>query len=751
MRTTEKGGSRALLRSLRTVMAQQGDGQARLDKVVSLVASNMVAEVCSIYLKRDDRTLELCATEGLNPEAVHRARLRVGQGLVGRIAKEAEPFATDDAQNAPGFRYLPETNEEIYRSFVGVPIQRLGEVMGVLVVQNRTPRRYTPDEIEALEVVAMVIAEMTEAGAFLSTDGLSAGSGRRAGPLMIEGSAVCDGVAEGVVHLHEPRLVVFEPIADDVETERRRLAEALANMREDIDRMIAAERLGPTGETRDIFEAYRMFARDKGWMRRLDEAVESGLAAEVAVEKVQSIVRTRMERATDPYLRERLHDLDDLANRLLRYLSGGDGIDELPEGAVLVARSIGPAELLDHAGRIRAVVLEEGSHGSHAAIVARAVNIPMIIGAERITRDANPADAIVVDGDQGRVHLRPEPSVLSAFREKISLEKQNRAVYRSLADKPAETKNGVTVRLRMNAGILADLPSLEVSGAEGVGLFRTELQFMIRGTLPGREIQAALYDRVLTAAKGREVIFRTLDIGSDKILPYLKREVEPNPALGWRAMRVALDRPLLFRMQVQALIRAAEGRPLSIMFPMITEGWEFEQAREMVLGEVERLTARGVARPERLRLGLMLETPSLVFAPQSLFESADFVSVGGNDLLQFFFAADRENDRVRRRYDLLNETALRMLGEIVRRCDAAGTPLSYCGEAAGRPLEAIALAAMGFRELSMRPASIGPVKRVLRSIDLGAAREVIERAFADGHPSARERLRHWRDAERMPF
>ncbi|MEL7173682.1 MAG: phosphoenolpyruvate-utilizing N-terminal domain-containing protein, partial [Pseudomonadota bacterium] len=303
MRTTEKGGSRALLRSLRTVMARQGDGQARLDKVVNLVASNMVAEVCSIYLKRDDRTLELCATEGLNPEAVHRARLRVGQGLVGRIAKEAEPIATDDAQNAPGFRYLPETNEELFRSFVGVPIQRLGEVMGVLVVQNRTPRRYTEDEIEALEVVAMVIAEMAEAGAFLSTDGLSAGAGRRAGPLMIDGSAVCDGVAEGVVHLHEPRLVVFDPIADDIETERRRLAEALANMREDIDRMISAERLGPTAETRDIFEAYRMFARDKGWMRRLDEAVESGLAAEVAVEKVQSIVRARMERATDPYLR----------------------------------------------------------------------------------------------------------------------------------------------------------------------------------------------------------------------------------------------------------------------------------------------------------------------------------------------------------------------------------------------------------------------------------------------------------------
>ncbi|MEL6337894.1 MAG: phosphoenolpyruvate--protein phosphotransferase, partial [Pseudomonadota bacterium] len=721
----EKGGSRALLRSLRAVMARAGDGQQRLDKVVGLVASNMVAEVCSIYLKRDERTLELCATEGLKAEAVHSARLRIGQGLVGRIAERAQPYATDDAQNAPGFRYIPETGEEAYSSFVGVPVQRLGEVMGVLVVQNRVARRYTDDEVEALEVVAMVIAEMAEAGAFLGSDGIQAGPGRRKGPVMIEGSAACEGIAEGVVHLHEPRLVVFDPIADDIETERQRLAEAVASMREDIDRMIATDRLGGPGEHRDIFEAYRMFARDKGWMRRLDEAIEGGLAAEVAVEKVQSMVRARMERATDPYLRERLHDLDDLANRLLRHLVGGEGSEELPEGAILVARNIGPAELLDHAGRIRAVVLEEGAVSSHAAIVARAVDIPMIVQAERITRDANPADRIVVDGDQGRVHLRPEPSVQSAFVEKIDLARQNRQLYRTLAQKPALTQDGETVTLRMNAGILADLPSLVQSGAEGVGLFRTELQFMIRGRLPGREIQTALYDRVMTAAQGREVIFRTLDIGSDKILPYMKREVEPNPALGWRAMRVALDRPLLFRMQVQALVRAARGRPLSVMFPMVTEPWEFHEARAMVQAEVAREAAKGRPVPERLRLGLMLETPSLIFAPDSLFETADFVSVGGNDLLQFFFAADRENERVRRRYDLLNHTALEMLGQIAGRCESLGTPVSYCGEAAGRPMEAVALAAIGFRELSMRPASIGPVKRALRAVDLGEVRMII--------------------------
>ena len=748
----DKGGSRALLRALRAVMAGAGDGQQRLDQVVRLVANNMVAEVCSIYLKRDERTLELCATEGLRQDAVHSARLRVGQGLVGRIAERAEPFVTDDAQTAPGFRYLPETGEEIYHSFVGVPVQRLGEVMGVLVVQNETRRHYTEDEVEALEIVAMVISEMAEAGAFLGSGGLATGPGRRVGPVVFEGTAACDGVAEGVVHLHEPRLVVFDPIAEDVATERERLGEAMEAMRVDVDRLVEGDGQGDSGEHREIFEAYRMFAYDKGWRRRLDEAIESGLAAEVAVEKVQSDARARMERVADPYLRERLHDLDDLAHRLLRHLVGGDGphAAELPHNAVLIARNIGPGELMDHAGKIVALVLEEGSLTSHATIVARALALPTVVQAERITRDANPGDRIVVDGGIARVDLRPEGGILDAFREKVALAEQAREIYRSLRDKPATTPDGVTVRLKMNAGVLADLPSINASGAEGVGLYRTELQFMVRRNLPGREAQAAVYSRVLDAAGGREVMFRTLDIGSDKILPYLRREKESNPALGWRAIRVGLDRPKLFRMQIQSLVKGAKGRPLSIMFPMAAEADEYREARGMVEGEVARLASMGHPRPESLRVGFMLETPSMVFAPDRLFEETDFISVGGNDLMQFFFAADRENERVCKRYDLLSFSFLRMLRQIVARCERLGTPLSFCGEAAGRPLEALVLAAIGFRELSMRPAAIGPVKRALLATDLAGLRAAMERADSAGATSARAGLRAWAESRGLP-
>ena len=730
--------SRVLLTRLRATLAEHAGGQERLDRIVRLVAEGLVADVCSVYLRRDDSWLELCATEGLKPELVHLSRLRVGQGLVGQIAETAEPINTRDAFHTRGFRYLPETGEEGLESFLGVPVQRLGEVLGVLVVQNREPRDYTDDEVYALEVIAMVIAEMAELGAFVGPGAMELARPHRL-PFYVKGFVGQEGVAEGTVVLHEPQIVVADPITDDPTRERARLRAAIEALRAEVDEMLAADYLTSTGEHRDVLNAYRMFAHDKGWVRRLEASVESGLAAEVAVEKEQSATRTRMTRSADPYLRERLHDLDDLSNRLLRLLAGNDqpAGRELPEDAILVARNIGPGELLDYGRKLRGVVLEEGSVGSHAAIVARALAIPLVIQAGRITREAMNGDPILVDGDLGHVHLRPEENVAKAFREKVDMLHEAQAAYAALRDKPATTRDGVTLQLHMNAGLMADLPSLPKCGAVGVGLFRTELQFLVRSSVPKRSELAALYARILDAAHDKPVVFRTLDIGSDKVLPYMKRSDEPNPALGWRAIRVGLDRPGMMRMQVQALIRAAKGRPLTIMFPFVTECREFEAGKALILSEVDREHERGHAVPRVLKIGAMLETPSLAYASDRFFGFTDFISVGGNDLKQFFFAADRENERVRRRYDMLSLSFLTFLEHIVMRCAATGTPLSFCGEDAGRPIEALGLAAMGFRSLSMRPASIGPVKALLRQVDLGLVREAVEDARAAGDPSAR--------------
>jgi phosphotransferase system enzyme I (PtsP) len=349
-------------------------------------------------------------------------------------------------------------------------------------------------------------------------------------------------------------------------------------------------------------------------------------------------------------------------------------------------------------------------------------------------------DTILVDGDQGIVHLRPEDTVAKAFREKIEMLHDAQQAYAALRDKPARTRDGTTVSLYMNAGLMADLPSLPKCGAVGVGLFRTELQFLVRTSIPRRDELAASYSRILDSAREKPVVFRTLDIGSDKVLPYMKRADEPNPALGWRAIRVGLDRPGIMRMQVQALLRGAKGRPLQIMFPFVTESGEFEAGRDLVLHEVARERTLGRTVPRELRIGAMLETPSLAYAPDRFFQLADFISVGGNDLKQFFFAADRENERVRRRYDMLSTCFLDFLEHIVHRCGAHGTPLSFCGEDAGRALEALSLAAIGFRSLSMRPASIGPVKALLRQVDLGAVRATVEAARSSGLSSVRQSL-----------
>ena len=734
--------SRKLLVALRDAMAEDSAGQARLNKIVQLTAHSMGSEVCSIYLFRDTETLELCATEGLNATAVHQTRLRRGEGLVGRVARFNQTINTANAPASKGFRYMPETGEEIYSSFLGVPIQRLGESLGVLVVQSKATREFSADEIYALEVVAMVLAEMTELGAFIGDgDALSA---RHQKPITFTALSAQEGVAEGAVYLHEPRGVVTNPIADDPDIEQGRLEEALDRLRVSVDQMLSDAQSGDS-EQLEVLEAYKMFANSKGWRRRMEEDIQRGLSAEAAVEKEQSTARSRIGQSNDPYLRERLHDIDDLSNRLLRLLTGqGDDTGaEIPNNPILVAQNIGPAELLDYGRNLRGIVLEEGSVGSHAAIVARALAIPLVIHAKGILTEALNGDLILVDGDQGSAHLRPDEGVLKAVQDKIAMQRQEADRYIKLRKKPAQAKCGSVIKLLMNAGLMADLPSLTSSGAEGVGLFRTELQFLTQNQMPKRAELVTQYARVINAAKGHNVTFRTLDIGSDKVLSYMAPQDEPNPAMGWRAIRVGLDKPGILRMQLQALLRATAGQDLSVMFPFVAQYGEFQGAKAELHRAITRETKLGHELPSNIKVGAMLETPSLAYAPNQFFEEVDFLSIGGNDLKQFFFAADRENERVRRRYDTLNTSFLNFLEQIVERARASNTELSYCGEDAGRPIDAICFAALGIKNLSMRPASIAPVKYLIRRVDLKDVKFVIDQSRNEGHESVRTSVINW--------
>jgi phosphotransferase system enzyme I (PtsP) len=736
-------GPRILLRRLREVMAGPGDAQARMDQLVTVIAANMVAEVCSIYLLRDG-VLELFATEGLKRSAVHQTVLRVGEGLVGQIAQLAKPMALSEARSHPNFAARPETGEEDYHSLMGVPVLRGGRVVGVLVVQNKTNRDYLSDEIEAMQTIAMVLAEMV--GGALQEEVPGVGTiGSDGLPMRLAGLALNDGLARGVAVLHEPRIVVEQHVADDVDDEAARLNTAIAELRTQVDGMLQAAIAEPSGESRDILETYRMFAHDKGWMARMHEAVQSGLTAEAAVERVQVENRARMSEIGDAYLRERLHDLEDLSNRLMRHLTnnGGQLSDgDLPDQAVVVAWNMGPAELLDYdVNRIKALVLEEGSPTSHVAIVARALQIPVIGRLDQLLEVVDSGDDLVVDGDNGQLFVRPGADALEAFGANLELRQAKAAQYAALRDQPAVSKDGTRIHLNLNAGLLADLPHLDETGADGIGLYRTELHFMVRATLPTVSMQTEFYSRVLDQAGDRPVVFRTLDVGGDKMLPYLTRyDDEQNPAMGWRAIRLSLDRPVLLRMQIRALLKAAEGRPLAIMFPMIAEVSEFVAARALLDREVERQSRMGEEGPSSLRVGTMLEVPSLAWQLSALLPLVDFISIGSNDLMQFLFASDRGNPRLANRYDELSPSALSIVRDIVQNCAAAAVPVSLCGEAAGRPVDAMALIGLGLRSISMGAASIGPVKMMVKSLDLPALQEFMTNIYESPEHSLRDAL-----------
>ncbi len=716
------GAPRLLLRRLREVMAERESAQARLDKVVVLIASNMVAEVCSLYLRRRDGSLELFATEGLNPEAVHNTHLRRGEGLVGLIAEQAEPMQFADAQTHPAFSYHPETGEEVFRSFVGVPVLRGGHTVGVLTVQNRTQRHYIDEEVEALQTTAMVIAEMMASGGLVSDDETGTGA-RREQNLTFSGQPISEGVALGHVVLHEPRIVITRLIAEDVELERRRLAQATEELTGMIDGMLGRGDLERAGEHREVLEAFRMFAHDRGWRRRLEEALLTGLTAEAAVQRVRNDTRARMLRQTDPYARERLHDIDDLSNRLLRLLAGGVGTaaaGNLPQDTILIARTMGPAELLDYdRQRLRGLVLEEGSAASHVAIVARALGLAAVSQAKGALEAVEPGDAAIVDAEVGELHVRPTPEVVAAYADKVRFRARRQAQYAALRSVPPVTLDGERVSLNINAGLVFDLPHLDQSGADGIGLFRTELQFMIASTFPRLEQQTRIYKAILDGAGERPVTFRSLDVGGDKILPYFRATKEENPALGWRAIRMALDRPALFRTQVRALLRAAQGRELRLMLPMIADVAEFEAARVLIDRELTILKRHGRPDPKRLQVGAMIEVPAILWQLDRILPLADFASVGSNDLMQFLFATDRGNVLVADRYDPLNPAALMALRSIIEAAARNNVPLALCGEMAGKPLEAMALIGIGFRSISMAPASVGPVKAMILSLDAG--------------------------------
>jgi phosphotransferase system enzyme I (PtsP) len=739
------GGPRQLLRRLRDVMAGQASAQQRLDQVVGTIAADLHADVCSIYVRRAGDLLELFSTVGLNPTAVHRTRLRLGEGLVGNIAAHARPLSLADAQSHPDFAYRPETGEEVFHSLLGVPILRGGRVFGVLVIQHKNQRLYNEEESEALETISMVLAELVASGDLVTAEERAPSEGIGLLPVRLEGVRLNLGIAMGLAVLHQPNITIRQVVAEDPEVELKRLEHSVASMHSALDSMLASTAITETGEERDVLETYRMIAGDSGWLDRIEDAIRTGLTAEAAVQQTRESTRARMNQVTDPYLRERLEDFEALAVRLLMHLTGDmDGMANvvLPDNVVLIARSMGPAELLDYDTRkLRALVLEEGSPTSHVAVVARALDIPVLGLVKDALHRVEPLDPVIVDADSGALYIRPGEDIQQTFAENMRVRAERRQSYIAMRDKPAETRDGHRISLNINAGLEIDAAHLHDAGADGIGLYRTEIPFMVRVEYPGVEAQTELYARIFERVGGKPVVFRTLDVGGDKLLPYFDNVSDENPAMGWRAIRIALDRPAMLRQQMRALMRAAAGRPLSVMLPMVAEVAEFDKARKIIDMELARERSRGGKLPETLRVGAMVEVPALLWQLDNLLKRVDFLSVGSNDLIQFLFATDRANPRIAERYDVLSPAALRMFKFLATACARAKVPLSLCGEMAGRPLEAMALIGLGYRALSMSPLAVGPIKTMVRSLQAAPLTAYIDSLLDLPDASLRDKLR----------
>ena len=742
--------AREILTRLHDVMAGRTAAQAKLNQVVGIIGEAMHSEVCSIYLRRDG-VLELFATRGLAQEAVHVTKLALGEGLVGTIAQNVEILNLDEAASHPAFAYRPETGEDEYHSFAGVPVIRRERAVGVLAVQHAEPRRYADVEIEALQTVAMVLSELI-ANAGLIDGAENANKPQSTAPIRIAGQKLVEGMAAGCAVFHQPRIVIEHTVAEDTEAERHRLYAAFDKMREQIDRITREAEFGVGGEHEEILQTYKMFAYDEGWSRRINEAIDSGLTAEAAIERVQQRTRQRMRQIDDPLLADRMHDLDDLANRLLRIVSGQMGTAAqlgLRQDAILIARNLGPAELLEYdRRRLKGVILEEGSLTAHVTIVARAMGVPVLGRARDVRRQVAEGDLLLLDVGEGQAFVRPTPAMEEAFDAKLQLRQKRRAAFAALRDLPPVTKDGHRITLMVNAGLRDDAHALDLTGADGIGLFRTEFQFLVSATLPQRERQQRLYRDVLEVAGDRPVVFRTVDIGGDKALPYLDHgDDEENPAMGWRALRLALERDGLMKAQARALLEAAAGRTLNVMFPMVSEPWEYDEARALFEAQRAWIAGRGRRLPAQVRYGAMLEVPALAEQLDVLLPRLDFLSIGTNDLTQFLFAADRANPKLAERYDWLSPSILRFLKRVADQCHAAGVPVAVCGEMGGRPLEAMALIGVGVDRLSITPAAVGPIKAMIRSLDRAGLEACMTRLLAEPPRTLRAELSAWAAGE----
>ena len=730
-----------ILKTLRELMSKKMPHQKRFDYIVCSIADYLRVNVCSLYVLRPGDMLELFATKGLDIRAIHETFLRVGEGLIGEIALQRKPLIFKNVWDHPSFVYKPETKERSFKSLLGVPIIRGDTLLGVLAIQTTHTQEFSEEIVQLMQTIAMVLAEILATYQLEANENLIKVESRS----KVDGVRLIAGVAVGQAVLHRRAERITDILAKNPMAELKKLKTALSTVEADIQNMLNADNI--SSDQADILNAYLMLTQDKGWLNKITQAIETGLTAQAAVQKVSDETIERMSKIQDAYIKERIHDLNDVSDRLIRHLNGkpqNSKAVKLPKNTILVAHSMGPAELLDYdTEKIKAIVLEEGSQTMHVVIVARSLNIPILGGVKNVFSLISAEDELAVDATKGVLYINPSDEVLDDFDDKLKTQKRLNAQYQKLKKLPGVTLDGVPVALSVNAGLSTDLLMAEGTYFDGVGLYRTELPFMTSEQLPDVETQTDIYKRAILSLGNKPIVFRTLDIGSDKVLPYFENAGEKNPAMGWRSIRITLDRRALLRGQLRAFIRACEGKELKIMFPMISSINEFIDAKKTLQIELERERQKGGILPSAVKVGTMLEVPSLIFQLNELVKLVDFISIGTNDLAQFLFATDRGNPMIWDRYDSLSPAMLKALKYINDICKEAGIPCSVCGEMASKPLEAMALVGIGFTSLSMTPAALGAVKAVVRSMNQKEVSDYLKTQLSLPSATIRDKLKSY--------
>ena len=696
----------------------------KLNSVSRIIAEETDALSAYIFVKADDVSLECIA--GTMDKGVPDS-IRVGDGVVGKAGLDNH---TSFVKTKDYFK-------------IATPLKRWNKPVGVLLVNFDRKHEYDEEEIDGLETISLFLSELASSEDMVQYIKKEIKSRGIVSKDRIKGTVINAGYGMGNVVVHRRRKAVTEVFAKDKDKELQNLENARLRMNEDLDAKLNQEGL-QGGEHIEILDAYRMIANDKGWYKRIINHINSGLTAEAAVEQAYSEMWNRLSGATDTYLKERLHDLRDIADRLRLYLSGEDCNSKKEEYSdiVIVASSMGPADLMDYDyKKIRALIIEECTPTMHVAIVAKALNVPVIAKIEGLFKDIKEGVLMAVDGTSGEVYINPSKEIISKISAKMEEKKKEQEQIQKLKYLKSRTKDKENINLYINIGMDFDIDSIKSTNCDGVGLYRTEIPFMSAAKMPDINKQVECYKRLLDAADGKKVIFRSLDVGSDKLLPYWTSIEEENPAIGWRSIRITLDRRAILRKQMRAFIRAASNRELNVMFPMVSNLDEFLEAKETFMYAYEREKREGYPLPSTVHLGLMIEVPSVIFQLREILKHCDFISVGTNDLYQFFFACDRGNSRLNGRYDVLSAPFLNLMKKIIKEATAANVLCSVCGEMASNPLDAMALIGLGFRNLSVSSASYGKVKAMIRSMSAKGVEDYLNNVLSSSRRTLRPQLK----------